>query len=195
MIIKARLFTEQILERIMQSKYLCKETIQFASIVAPRIEKLYIILHNYISQMANIIMEVLFMNNTKEKLKVPELVDKAEALLKERGYKDSLLLYRRYWNRFISFCETKNYLYFTENIGNEFLEEQKLTPTHYHTLPKGSTLKMIIRSIRILGDYQLHGTILRITKPSKAIPSLMRRKAVSTSLKNTVSIVICRLKL
>lgn len=111
------------------------------------------------------------MNNTKEKLKVPELVDKAEALLKERGYKDSLLLYRRYWNRFISFCETKNYLYFTENIGNEFLEEQKLTPTHYHTLPKGSTLKMIIRSIRILGDYQLHGTILRITKPSKAIPN------------------------
>ena len=31
--------------------------------------------------MANFIMEVLFMNNTKQKLKVPELVDKAEILL------------------------------------------------------------------------------------------------------------------
>ena len=104
------------------------------------------------------------MNNTKQKLKVPELVDKAEILLQERGYKKSLMYYRRYWNRFISFCEKKNYLYFTEDIGNEFLEEQKLTPTHYHTLPEGSTVKMIVRSIRIFGDYQLHGTVLRVTK-------------------------------
>ena len=114
-------------------------------------------------------MEVLFMNNTKQKLKVPELVNKVEILLQERGYKRSLLYYRRYWNRFISFCEKKNYSYFTEDIGNEFLEEQKLIPTQYHTLPKGSTVKMIVRSIRLLGDYQLHGTVLRITKQCHVI--------------------------
>ena len=85
-----------------------------------------------------------------------------EAELQRLGYTDgSIGLYRQVWRRIGSFLEQKGCDYFTERLGVQFLE----TRYDYLALESAGTLTQsqinIGRVVRMLGDFQQHGTILR----------------------------------
>lgn len=69
--------------------------------------------------------------------------------------------YRSFYKRVIAFAKEKEATYFSEALGRQFLKEQYGCTVNYYeeTLPKG--VKTPIRMIRVLGDYQLHGVIIR----------------------------------
>ena len=69
--------------------------------------------------------------------------------------------YRREWNKLQLFAAEKGERYYSEKMGMEFLE------AHYH-IPDGPQVRKLtasevykLRVIRMIGDYQLHRTVLR----------------------------------
>ena len=67
------------------------------------------------------------------------------------------------WNRFLKYADAQNELYFTEDLGEQYLSEKYQYPENYSGgLPDG--VKRNVRCIRILGDFQAHNAILRARK-------------------------------
>jgi len=73
----------------------------------------------------------------------------------------SMQFYRRRWQMLLRFAEERNEVFFSESLGMDFLER------HFHILEKNSNRKFSqaeaqeLRIIRVIGDFQLHHTILR----------------------------------
>lgn len=91
-----------------------------------------------------------------------ELILKVEQELLRLGYtQGSMAFYKRRWKALLAFAEKKGERYYSERLGIEFLE------THFNIFEKNSegSLKQSeiqnLRVIRMLGDFQLHRTILR----------------------------------
>lgn len=85
-----------------------------------------------------------------------------EAELRRLSYTDgSLALYRQIWRHVALFLEQRGCACFTEELGVQFLE------TRYDYLAREAAGKLtqnqanIGRVIRMLGDFQRHGTVLR----------------------------------
>src|SRR5690625_1922065 len=96
------------------------------------------------------------------KTSIEELVSKVLSELEKLGYAyNTLCGYRAFYKRVIKFAKEKNEIYFSEALGREFLKEEYNCTVDYYkkAMPKG--LKGPIRRIRVLGDYQLHGVIIR----------------------------------
>jgi integrase len=74
----------------------------------------------------------------------------------------TLKAYRWSYGRLKRFAEERGELYFSEKLGSEFLKSryQYKGNTLYDSTKLGY-IKAQIRSIRVLGDYQIHGFILR----------------------------------
>lgn len=96
-------------------------------------------------------------------LTLEELIDTVLQKMSEMDYaKQTILNYQRFYRRFLNFANERNEVYFTENLGSSFLLEN-YGCTH-DTIHENSPTKKIcvqVRYIRVLGDYQIHGIILR----------------------------------
>ncbi|HAE62869.1 MAG TPA: integrase [Eubacteriaceae bacterium] len=99
----------------------------------------------------------------KQQLTLKELVRTVLQKMSEMDYKENTILnYRRFYKRFMEYAQSHNEEYFTEELGAKFLLE-KYGCTH-DTIHENSPTKKLcvqVRYIRVLGDFQLHGIILR----------------------------------
>jgi site-specific recombinase XerD len=78
------------------------------------------------------------------------------------GYtKGSMQFYRRRWRMLLQFANERGEQYFTEKLGIAFVEKHFniLEKDFEKTLSQADTQEL--RIIRIIGDFQLHGTVLR----------------------------------
>lgn len=75
--------------------------------------------------------------------------------------RQTIRYYRRVWGHIIAFAEREGVTHFTEDLGMRFLDERY----NFSQLEKtGSLTQSIInvfRVVRMIGDFQQHGTILR----------------------------------
>ena len=120
------------------------------------------------------------------KTSIEELVSKVLSELEKLGYAyNTLCGYRAFYKRVIKFAKEKNEIYFSEALGREFLKEEYNCTVDYYkkAMPKG--LKGPIRRIRVLGDYQLHGVIIRrIVKKKGYVKPLQFEKELTAYKKN-----------
>lgn len=68
---------------------------------------------------------------------------------------------RASFRRICSFARDKGERYFSEELGKEYLKERYDCTIDYYLNPFPEKAKEATRSIRLLGDYQLHGVIIR----------------------------------
>jgi integrase/recombinase XerD len=104
---------------------------------------------------------------------INELVTKVLAELERLNYScNSLCGFRAFYKRVIAFANEKEQLYFSEELGRAFLKERYNCTVNYYTEAMPKSCKGPIRRIRILGDYQLHGVIVRrmVKKPGYVKP-------------------------
>lgn len=109
----------------------------------------------------------------ENRIPIEELVSKVLSELERLNYAyNTICGYRAFYKRVISFAKTRDEVYFSEALGRGFLEEAYNCTVNYYqeAMPKG--LKGPIRRIRVLGDYQLHGVIIRriVKKPGYVKP-------------------------
>ena len=107
------------------------------------------------------------------KLPINELASKVIDELQGLDYAyNTICGYRAFFKRFNAFAEVRGEQFFSEELGMKFLEEQYGCTVNYflESYPKGT--KHVIRGIRLLGDYQLHGVIIRriVKKPGYVKP-------------------------
>lgn len=91
-----------------------------------------------------------------------ELLQDLENELLRLGYTEgSMKFYRNRWQRIVKFAEAHNENYFSEQLGIDFVEEsfQILKKDFDKTLSQKDTQEL--RIIRMIGDFQLHNTVLR----------------------------------
>lgn len=107
------------------------------------------------------------------KFPIEKLVSKVLSELERLNYAyNTLCGYRAFYKRVIAFAKEKDEIYFSEALGRNFLKENYNCIVDYYkeTMPK--RVKGPIRRIRVLGDYQLHGVIIRriVKKPGYVKP-------------------------
>lgn len=97
-----------------------------------------------------------------QKKPLPELIKELEKEMLRLGYSEGTMnFYCRQWRKILGFAQKRGETHFSEQLGLAFLEK------HYNILEKDieKTLSQSdayqIRIIRMLGDYQLHHTVLR----------------------------------
>ncbi|MDW7730791.1 MAG: integrase, partial [Bacillota bacterium] len=84
-----------------------------------------------------------------------------EELVKLQYSYNSICGYRASFKRICKFAEEKGEQHFSERLGRQYLKERYNCSVDYYSNPFPQTAKAAIRSIRLLGDYQLHGVIVR----------------------------------
>ncbi len=94
---------------------------------------------------------------------------------------NSLCGFRAFYKRVIAFANEKEELYFSEELGREFLREKYNCTINYYTEAMPKLYKNPIRKIRILGDYQLHGVIIRriVKKPGYVKPPQFEKELIA----------------
>jgi integrase/recombinase XerD len=97
-----------------------------------------------------------------QKYLLKELLKDLEQELLRLGYTEgSMNFYRNRWKKIIKFAEERNEIYYSEQLGINFVEN------HYRIFEKdfNKTLSQKdtqeLRIIRMIGDFQLHHTVLR----------------------------------
>lgn len=137
----------------------------------------------------------------ENRIPIKELVSKVLSELERLNYAyNTICGYRAFYKRVISFAKTRDEIYFSEALGRDFLKETYNCTVNYYqeAMPKG--LKGPIRRIRVLGDNQLHGVIIRrIVKSQDMLnrhslnPNLlpMKRIAKITSTPKEVYVHVC----
>ncbi len=97
-----------------------------------------------------------------QKQPLTELIHDLEQEMLRLGYTEgSLQFYRRRWKMLLQFAQKRDERFYSERLGIDFVEE------HFHILEKdfNRTLSQSntqdLRIIRMIGDFQLHQTILR----------------------------------
>jgi integrase/recombinase XerD len=97
-----------------------------------------------------------------QKKTLKELIQDLEQELLRLGYTEgSMTFYKRRWKMLLGFAKEREEIYYTERIGIEFIEK------YFNILEKDFEGTLIqkevqnLRVIRMLGDFQLHGSILR----------------------------------
>jgi integrase/recombinase XerD len=99
-----------------------------------------------------------------------DLLKDLEQEMQRLGYTDgSMKFYQNRWKMLTEFAEEKSVIYYSERLGTDFIEK------HFHILEKdfNGTLTQAevqnLRIIRMIGDFQLHHTILRRYYKNKEI--------------------------
>jgi integrase/recombinase XerD len=95
-------------------------------------------------------------------LTITELAAKVIEELEKLNYTyNTLCQFRASFNRIIAFANKHDELYFSEELGRKYLAERYGCKVNYYleSYPKKS--KHAIRSVQLLGDYQIHGVIIR----------------------------------
>lgn len=97
-----------------------------------------------------------------ERKPLGELLKELEIELLRLGYTEgSMKFYRNRWDKILKFAEKQNELYFSEQLGIDFVESnyQIFEKDFYKTLSQKDTQEL--RIVRMIGDFQLHHTVLR----------------------------------
>jgi site-specific recombinase XerD len=81
-------------------------------------------------------------------------------LIRLKYSKVSLDFYRWNWHRLIRFAESRGHTYFSEQVGIDYLKHLNVLEKHANEKLSPKQVQNL-RIIRMLGDFQLHGTILR----------------------------------
>lgn len=99
----------------------------------------------------------------EQKLPLRDLIATVLEKMSQMDYaKSTLKCYRWSYGRLQRFADEKGEIYFTEELGSEFLKfRHNYQGNTLYDSSKLSYIKAQIRSIRVLGDYQIHGFILR----------------------------------
>jgi len=98
-----------------------------------------------------------------------DLLHDLEQKMLRIGYsKRSMRFYRSKWNKLLKFAQERNDIYYSETLGMDFFEK------HYHILEKdlnnlSPTDIQKLRAIRLVGDFQLHQTIVHAYHKHKEI--------------------------
>ncbi len=96
-------------------------------------------------------------------LSIGTLVPRVLLKMSELDYSETTITnYRRFYNRLLKFAEESGAEFYSEQLGSEFLK--KYYGSSFDTIRENAPTKKIrmqARYIRVLGDYQLHGFILR----------------------------------
>lgn len=96
------------------------------------------------------------------KFPIEVLVTKVLSELERLNYAyNTFCGYRAFYQRVIAFAKEKDEIYFSEALGREFLKEKYNYTADYCKYAMTKGVKGPIRRIRVLGDYQLHGVIIR----------------------------------
>jgi site-specific recombinase XerD len=96
------------------------------------------------------------------RLPIKELITKVLAELERLNYSyNSICGFRAFYKRVIAFAEEKKEIYFSEELGRNFLKDQYGCTINYYIQAVPKSFKAPIRFIRVLGDMQLHGVIIR----------------------------------
>jgi len=91
-----------------------------------------------------------------------ELLQELERELLRLGYSEgSMTFYRRRWEQILQFAEEINVIYYSEQLGLDFVENRFhiFKKDFDKTLSQKDTQEL--RVIRMIGDFQLHRTVLR----------------------------------
>jgi len=118
----------------------------------------------------------------KTKLPIEELVAKVLAELERLNYSyNSICGFRCFYRRVIAFATEKEEHYFSEKLGRDFLKEKYGCRINYYIEAMPKKLKDPIRRIRVLGDYQLHGVIIRriVKKPGYTKPLQFEKELIA----------------
>ena len=97
-----------------------------------------------------------------DKQQLPDLLSDLEQELLRLGYTEgSMQFYRRRWKQLTEFAQKREELYYTEQLGIDFvLEHFGITQDDFsRTLPQSQTQEL--RVIRMVGDFQMHRAVLR----------------------------------
>ncbi|MGI6124565.1 MAG: site-specific integrase [Acetivibrionales bacterium] len=97
-----------------------------------------------------------------QKKPLKELLQELEQELLRLGYTEgSMKFYRRRWNQLIQFAEEQNEIFYSEQLGIDFVERhfQIFEKDFDKTLSQKNTQEL--RIIRMIGDFKLHHTVLR----------------------------------
>jgi site-specific recombinase XerD len=100
-----------------------------------------------------------------QKTTIRELISKVTAELIRLKYSELSLhiSYEIPWNRFLKYAQSQNEIYFSEDLGERYLCEKYGYPQNFNGgLP--DDVKRNVRCIRILGDFAMHGVVLRSRK-------------------------------
>lgn len=82
--------------------------------------------------------------------------------LKQLNYAyNSLCGFRSSFKRICAFAQEREEVYFSEEFGKEYLRKRYGCTVDYYLKAFPPKAKEAIRSVRLLGDYQLHGVIIR----------------------------------
>lgn len=106
-------------------------------------------------------------------LTISELASKVIEELQNLNYSyNTVCKYRAFYKRFNTYTEAREENYFSEELGRKYLKEQFGCTINYYLETSPKKLKGPIRYIRLLGDYQLHGIIVRrvVKKPGYIKP-------------------------
>ena len=118
----------------------------------------------------------------KTKLPIEELVTKVLAELKRLSYShNSICGFHCFYKRVIAFASEKGEYYFSEKLGRDFLKEKYGCKINYYVQAMPKELKGPIRRIRVLGDFQLHGVIIRriVKRPGYAKPPQFEKELIA----------------
>lgn len=84
-----------------------------------------------------------------------------EELVKMNYAYNSLCGLRASFKRICKFAEERGEQYFSEDLGRQYLKEKYNCTIDYYSSAFPPKTSHAIRSVRLLGDYQLHGVIVR----------------------------------
>jgi integrase/recombinase XerD len=95
-------------------------------------------------------------------LTIKELSVKVLEELQRLNYSyHSICNFRAAFIRIQAFAEEKGERYFTEDLGRQYLLEHYNCSVNYYSEACPRNAKTAMRQVRLLGDYQLHGVIIR----------------------------------
>jgi len=97
-----------------------------------------------------------------QKKSLVELLHDVEQEMLRLSYTDgSMKFYRKQWQKLLQFAQEQNEIFYSESLGMNFIEK------HFNILEKNLSGKLLrsevqkLRVIRMIGDFQLHQTVLR----------------------------------
>lgn len=97
-----------------------------------------------------------------KKQSLADLINDLEQEMLRLGYtKGSMQHYRQCWCALLQFAQKRGQIFYTEQLGIDFIQE------HFHIFENDPTHNLLqsevqkLRIVRMVGDFQLHRTILR----------------------------------
>lgn len=125
-----------------------------------------------------------------QKKQLEELLHDLKKELLRLGYtKGTMKFYSNRWEKILKFAEERNEIYYSEQLGIDFVER------HFQIFEKDFGKKLSqkdtqeLRVIRMIGDFQLHNTVLRRYYKHKKLITQSYYIEISNNFKN-----YCKLK-